>query len=197
MKAFLRSRRAVLVVLVVVCLELSLSLWAGRAFKISHLEYHRAVPIAVPIQFLLVAILLYSVGSAFAPMERLASRSMRTQQGLIWVAQSVLVFGSLTLACFLIGDTGNVGTFAPVKALVGLWGIGLIASALLDRRVAGVVPVCAVIFPFVLDPGRVPGVEVWGFVMEPTDGLVPWITASVLLAVGVAAHLVFSERSRR
>ncbi|MET3175962.1 UNVERIFIED_ORG: hypothetical protein ABIB52_003835 [Arthrobacter sp. UYCu721] len=197
MAAFLRSRRAVLIVVIVAGLELSLTLWAGKAFKISHLDYHRAVPIAVPIQFLLVAILLYSVSSAFAPMERLASRPMRRHQALMWLCQSALVFGSLALACLIIGDTGNVGTYAPIKALAGLWGIGLLASTLLDRRVAGVLPVGAVILPFVLDPGRVPGVEVWGFTTEPTDDPLAWITALGFLCAGAAAHIRFSEGARR
>lgn len=197
MRTLLRSRQTLLIMVIVAVAELSLAGWADRAFKVSHDTYLRAVPVAVPIQVVLVAILLYTVSSEFQEMERLASRPMRTHQAAIWAGQGFIVFGSLVLACLLIGDSGNIGMFAPIKALAGLWGIGLLASSLVDRRIAGVVPVIAVVLPFVLDPNRVPGVALWGFVVEPTDSLAAWLTALGLLVLGLLAHTAFSEGHQR
>lgn len=194
---YLKSRRIGTVLASVVALELSLPLWAGRAFKVTHDMVLRAVPLAVPIQFLIVALLLYVVASEFSRMERVAARPMRAYQLVLWVTIAAPVLGATVIASVLIGDSGTLGALAPLKALVGLWGIGLIATTLMDRRVAGIVPIAAIILPMILSPNVMPGVQFWGFVMEPDSELLSWGTAIGLLVAGVWVHTFWSDRRRR
>lgn len=193
----LKSRRGMVMAALVVLGELSLPLWAARAFKISHEGYLRAVPIAVPLQFLAVALLLYTVASSFSRMDRLAARPMRLYQLGSWAALAAPVLAATAAACLWIGDSGNLGTFAPLKALIGLWGIGLLASAVLDRRVACIVPVVGILLPMVISPAAVPGVEYWGFALELDSSPAAWLTALTLLGLGVFVHSRWSDRQRR
>ncbi len=194
---FIKSRRLVLVAALAVALELSLPLWAARAFKVSHDAYMSAVPIAVLAQFLVVALLLYTVESRFALMGRLAARNMQVWQLVAWIALAVPVLIATSIASVAIGDTGNVGVFAPLKALLGMWGIGLISSALMDRRIAGVIPVIGILLPFILSPVEVPGVQIWGFAFEPDTSFGSWFTAIALLVAGVVGQTFWSDRRRR
>lgn len=197
MSYFMKSRHLGPILLITIAVELSLPLWAWRAFKVTHDMSVRAVPIAVPAQFLVVALVLYVVASEFRGTERLAARPMRAYQVLLLLVVAVPLLGAATLASTLIGDTGTLGSFGPLKALIGLWGVGLIATTLLDRRVAGVVPIAGIILPMVLNPDVVPGVEVWGFALEPDSSLTAWWTSVGLFIVGAGVHTIWSDRRRR
>lgn len=194
---FIKCRRLILVGVLAILIELSLPLWAGRAFKITHDDYLRAVPIAVPVQFFIVALLLYTVASNFSRMDRLSARRIGVYELAMWTTLAIPVFAATLAASLMIGDSGNLGALAPVKALMGLWGIGLIATALIDRRVAGVIPIAGILLPMVLSPAAIPGVEFWGFVIEPETSPAAWLTACVLLVLGVASHTRWTERHRR
>ncbi|RQP09125.1 MAG: hypothetical protein EAS51_12465 [Microbacteriaceae bacterium] len=193
----LLSRRLPQILAVVVLIELTLPLWAAPALKITHDGYLSAVPLAVPAQFVVVAILLYTVSSAFHEFERQAARSMRLEQAVLWLITALLVVASTMLASVLIGDTGTLGALAPVKATLGMWGIGLIASAFFDRRLAGIVPAAALLLPAIVSPGLIPGAEIWGFALAPDDSLAAWVTAGGFLAIGATAHILMSSARRR
>jgi|GEM_PF-7047241 len=193
---FIKSRRLLAIAALAVAIELTLPLWAGRAYVVAHEGYLRAVPLAVPAQFLVVALLLYTASSGFARMDRLAARRMPVCQLIAWAASAAPVVAAALSSAAIMGDTGTIGALAPLKALLGLWGAGLLAAAAVDRRVAGVVPVLPLLLPMV-SPAAVPGIELWGFAMEPDESAPAWAVAAGLLCLGVVAHARWSEGFRR
>lgn len=194
---FLLSRRLPHTLLAVVTIELTLPLWAAPALKIAHDGHLRVVPLAVPAQIIIVALLLYTVSSAFHALERQAARSMRIEQAALWLIIAPPVLASTLVASILIGDSGNLGTLAPLKAVIGMWGIGLASSGIIDRRLAGVIPALALVLPALVSPSALAGSDAWGFAFAPDDSPVAWLTACGALAVGVAVHIFMATGKRR
>lgn len=197
MRLFLKSRHTVVAIIFLMAFEASLVIWGARAFNVRHIDEFFAVPLAVPAQFIGVVAILHATGSSHDELENNSSRA-------IWVPRTVnlallIVSGGLVLAlsCVAIGAAGTLDIFAPLRAYIGLVGVGLLTSLFLDRHLAGVGAVAFAMFPIIFDPAVVPGGSLFGFVVtSPEDPLV-WLRPIALLLCGVLSSVLFSHARGR
>jgi hypothetical protein len=194
MRLFLRSRALLACVLFATALEASLPLWGARAFKITYPGFFEAVPLGVPAQFAAVAAILYSTDSAFHPLERMAARPLFPMRLLSLLIVTTPPLGVLVLACAVMGDSGTIGWAAPVRAFLGMLGLGLVAAQFIDRRLAGLSAVLAIAAPMTLNPIQVTGFEVWGFAYSGSPEPTSWLVATALFVLGSILHVTFLPR---
>jgi hypothetical protein len=194
MRLFLKSRHTVTAILFLVAFEASLANWGAKAFNVRHADEFFAVPLAVPAQFIGAVIVLYATGSAHDELERHSSRA-------IWVPRTInlavlILSGGLTLAlsCVALGAAGTLDAFAPLRAYLGLVGVGLLTSLILDRHLAGIGAAAFAMFPIIFDPSAVPGGSIFGFIVTSPEDPQVWLTPIVLLLCGVLSSVLSPNR---
>lgn len=178
-------------------LELTAVLWAGQAFTVTHGGYFSAVPLAVVLQVIVAALLAYAMSSNTQLAETISARPMRVIQLALSVTTTLVIGAACTVMSLMIGDTGTLGTLSPLKALIGAWGMALLATSVFDRRLAGLLPIACVILPMTVSPAEIPFGESWGFAFAPDTSATAWVTAFVLLVMGLASSSSFVARQRR
>lgn len=193
---FWRSRRVGLVIVAAVAVEFSMLAWAWRAFKVPHEGLLIAVPLAVPAQMLTVAIALYSTSSAFRALEASAHRSLVMPRLMTLGIQAGAILAPTAFVCVVIGDSGTLGVYAPLKALLGAWGLGLIGSFVIDRRLAGLIGLVPLVAPLVLNPHGRPFASVWAFATAKDADSTAWLTAGALFAIGAVLHVGWERLPR-
>lgn len=192
---FLHARNLIPVVLAVLVLQVILALVGARALLFSRPDFLAATSLAALGQFIPVAAALIVYGSQTRDLERLASRPLWPQRLLLHGIVLTVCAGTALLLSHVLGLTANeavigtTGTFAPLRNMLGLLGVGLITAHFLDRRVAAVAPATLVLLPVVVNPGQYPFSETWGFVLTDTGNPASWATVITLLTVGCALHL--------
>lgn len=192
-----KSRYAVSLVTSAVLVELLLMLDGGRAFQIAHDGSLWAVPIAVPFQFIPAALLTYITSSPLFEQEQMAAVDMRKVHTFVLGTSLSLVLMAATILSSQLGDSGNVGSFTPLRALIGFMGIGLIATCLVDRRIACLFPAIALLLPFTLNPVLLDGEDYWAFATVPSHSVASWCFAIALFGVGFGGSVFWSEGQRR
>lgn len=175
------------------CIELTLLLWGKYAIVASHGGYFEEVPLAVPAQFLVVAPLLFATGSEFRGFERLAAVPLWWPRTITTLVSLAIVGSIAAFVSFEIGNPGTIGTPAPVRTFIGMYGVGLVASVFVDRRVASLAALAPVVGPLTINPLLVPGNEVWNFAITTPGDHVSWIVAMGWFAVGLVLHVRFEH----
>jgi hypothetical protein len=194
-RLYFRSRAWPATVAVAVIFELSLSVWGSAAVLIRHdPTFMEAVPVAVLAQIVPVMLITYTVSSAHADLEFGAARALWPWR----LAGAALAGGATATAavvpCLVIGQTGTLSRWAPVTGFAGLLGIALLASLIIDRRLAGLFALVPVLAPMATDPNTIPGAAAWSFLI-PGDGqggtspfVLGWSLAGII-AVALAPRL--------
>lgn len=197
MLLFFKSRALLACVLFATVFEASLPFWGSRAFKISYPGFFEAIPLGVPAQFAAVAVILYSTDSAFHYLERMAARPLYPLRMLSFLLVVTAPLVVLVVACALMGDSGTLGWAAPIRAFLGMLGLGLIAAQFVDRRLASLSSVLAIAAPTTLNPTQIIGFEIWGFAYSGSPGPTAWVFALSLFALGSILHITFAPRGPR
>lgn len=185
-KSFLRARGVLPITIALVVFELSLPLWAYPAMKVHYDDYFEAVPLAVSCQFIPAGLVAYVTGSTLDELETQAARGLSAYRfAAIAIPFSTATF-SLLFSCLVIGEAGTLDTLAPVRAMIGLVGIALAATLLMDRRLAVIIPAAVAIYPLVFDPRTIP---LLAFTVNP-DPETGWLVPAVLavLFTGLATR---------
>jgi len=186
MRLFLKSRAVGRCAAFVILFELSVALWGMPALVVRHSLSAYAVPLSVFGQIVPAAAVAFSAGSAHDQLERLSSRPIWMLRLHVIVVLLLLAAAATTVACAVLGSQGTLDALAPLRAVLGLCGAALAFSAVVDRRLAGIVAGLLVLFPLVFDPDASPLGRVLGFVVgEP--GWASWSTCLVLAALGMIA----------
>jgi len=174
---------------VCIAIELSLVLWGGLAFEVRHGDsFYEAVPIQVPAQIVPAMLLLYGSSSAHQALERQAGRRIAALQLSAVTLGGVVVAAAALVPAYAHPNAGTLNPLAGVSAFVGMYGIGLAASVLIDRRLAGIPSLVPVLAPLTFDPTRIPGHSWWSFVIpgDESRSLNPaslgWLIVGILLA---------------
>lgn len=198
-RLYFRSRAWLATVAAAVIFELSLSVWGSAALLVRHEPtFLEAVPVAVLAQIVPVMLITYTVSSAHADLEAAAARALWP-----WRLASASLAGAVTAAaavvpCIVIGQTGTLSRWAPATGFAGLLGIALVASLIVDRRLAGLFALVPIVAPLATDPNSIPGATIWSFLI-PGDGqggtspfAFGWVAAGIV-AVAVAPRLPLSR----
>ena len=200
-RLFFASRSWLTIVTGCVAIELSLAFWGGFTFQVHHgADFSEAVPVEVPAQIVPVMLLLYGVNSAHQGIERQAGRRLGVLQLIAVAGSGGIVAAAALIPANIHREVGTLHPLAAVSAFVGMYGVGLIAATLIDRRIAGIPAFVPVLAPLTLDPTRIPGSSWWSFVI-PGDGsraLSPaawvWFGLGVLLVTALANRAPLTRR---
>lgn len=156
----------------------------------------------VPLQVAVAAFLVLGLSGRMEQFEFSGARSMhliRLMNVLILTVLGICAATAFSLIAPLIwgaGAVGTVGQFASVRALLGLFGVGLLAAAFVDVRVAWLFAIPFAMLPLTFDLAQwgTAG-EAVGFVLADADSTPALLTALGLWSLGAAAHVaLYSER---
>ncbi|QNE46126.1 hypothetical protein F1C58_03845 [Glaciihabitans sp. INWT7] len=196
MLSYLRSRTFGWTILAVVIIDLLLGAFATPAIVITHGNDVSEIPLLVIFQFLPVAFCLYGLGTSGAGIEATSARRIWILRCITALTLSSLMIGLSALESLRIGAPGSLGIFAPVRAEIGLIGVGLLSTMILDRRIAGIVPIVFVLLPVVVFPRPDLGGQFWGFVMFDTNSAASWTVAIALWFMGMVGYTAFFREAR-
>jgi hypothetical protein len=173
---------------VVLVFQLSLPFWATAAIKFTHENFFVALPIAVIVQFIPIALIIFTTDSNSAELELLSSRRLYPRRFLVITIASLIGTGSALAAGCALGTPGSLPWTAPASTFAGMLGLALLASLVVDRRLAGLVAIVPIIIPMAIDPSPIPGSKFWSFITPEIDPLENSIIAVSWLAVGILGH---------
>ena len=187
-RLFFRSRRWQFIVLACVAFELALPLAGGDPFRVWHgPEFTEGVPNHLILQIVPVMLLLYTVDSEHHLLECGAARSLFVPRVTAIAGGGLLVALAALVPSFAYPIWHTLHPLASVAAFVGMYGIGLVAACIIDRRLAGLIAFVPVLAPLTFDPTGMPGHDWWSFVIpgDQSGQLAPawwvWACAGVTL----------------
>lgn len=154
---------------------------------------------ATPLQILTVGVLSLALSGRSEQFESVGVRPLallRLLNAGLLLAIGAGMATTVALLSVAVGtDPGTVGELAPVRAFLGLMGIALLFATFADMRLGALCALPFVLLPGAFDLRRVPGGDVFGFVLaDETPG--SWITAIGLAMVGLGLFaFAYSRRS--
>lgn len=196
MRLFLKTRWWWQSTSLAVLFEATLPLWARDGLAFNRDGFSETVPLSVIVQFVPVCLMVFSTRAAHRTLEATTSRSLWRARITALMIATIIVTATSTMAALLLGNTGTLQTYSAPVALLGMLGMGLVASRFLDHRIAGVVALIPIIAPMATNPRPLFLSELWSFV-APGDGTGTHVgVALAWFAVGAILIVWRSDRSR-
>lgn len=199
MNVYFATRHTVWAAATVLVLS-ALFLLINRPMVIHHNVAMVAFTPAVPLQILTVGILTLALTGRTEQFEFSGIRplwALRLLNVMILGAVGAgAAVGVAAVSSALGIETGTVGTWATLRAFLGLFGAALGVIAFTDMRLGALCALPLVLIPAALDTSTMPGGSAVGFVLAPEDSLSAWSTSGGLLAVGIVLYVCcYSERN--
>lgn len=169
-------------------------LWAQLALKLSFPGSFTSVPLSLLLVFLPISALVYSVKTGMHDWETQAARNLFGGALTVFLCQSFVIFPTIVLVAPAAATQSNLGGMALIRTALGVWGLSLLLSLVLDPRLAGSLSSVAILVPFLVDSSSAPLGEIWGFALAPDASQMSWVVSGMLFAGGVIFHLIQTTR---
>lgn len=198
MRTYFGTRHTPVVIVAILLIQAGV-LAASRPLVLFQVTGISTFSAATPLQILAVGALALGLSGRMEQFEFAGVRAlMPLRAALVGVLLVVGVASALLLsfgAARVMPGELTAGLFAPVRSFLGLSGVVLVATSVIDMRLGALCALPVVVAPMAFDLRQVPGGVLIGFVLAD-EGPAPWAAAITLCAAGVLAYVfAYSERT--
>lgn len=196
---YLRSRRVGTCAIAVIATS-AVALPLRSAWALNREESFIVFPLGLVGTVVVAMAFTLTLSGRFEQFEALGSRS-RPLGRAIHAVTGVAIIVAITTGAALVARQvppyleSTIGDLAPVRAVLGMLGVGLAAAAFVDIRIASATTIPVFVVPLAFNPGVVPGGDLWGFVLAPAASNIAWATAVATCVLGLVTY-VFAYRER-
>lgn len=193
-RLFLKSRWVAATLVGCLIWEGSLLIWGSPAIVIAHGGTAIAVPLIVLAQIVPSMLMVYASGSRTQSLEQLAGRQMWPWRLLTSACLGVVVAAAALAVSLALGPRGTMSVYAAPVTLAGLYGCGLCAATVVDRRLAGAIGTLPLLVPLTLSVDRLPLVELWSFAISARGVHQTVLVAGCWLVAGILCSTALGGR---